>query len=581
MTQPEFPDLLALLNKHAAERPEVIAVVDGTREVSYRQFVADIDRVARRLNTSKLVPGNRAILFFRSPYLHWLATLALMRLGVITVSMSDLSRQDTLQMLGAHVLVTERGSLKAEGGNMIAMGEDWLTDSADSLPALPSRAFDPKHPVRITLSSGTTGLSKKILYDNTTVGARIFYATKDYGFSSQHRFMSGVGIETTGGYIFSVSTWANGGSVACFDATRPLGSQLEQNRANLLFMSPVQAANMVESLPEHFLPSERTLIVAGGRLPQAVAQRVRQKLASTIWIVYGSTEAGSVARTFEPDYARPEAVGTLVTSAQVQIVDAKGLPVPAGTVGEVRTRGPCSVDRYLDDPEASRAFFRDGWFYPGDLGTLSTANELCIVGRVGDLMNLGGVKIAPGAIEDVLADCPGVKDLAAFSVPDELGVESLWIAVTAGEGFSEDALRQRYVQRFPNRLEPSIALVGSIPRNAMSKVQRNQLREAVAQQMLVQQSNERAGGPAVLFGFRELGTGSADTGAAANQENKVATVKINDKEYDFDKLPDEVKAQLASVQFIDAELHRMNLHRAALQTARGAYMKSVGELLNK
>ncbi|MBV8635705.1 MAG: acyl--CoA ligase, partial [Burkholderiaceae bacterium] len=502
---------------------------------------------------------------------HWLAILAAMRLGVITVTVYNLGQQEVLQMLGAQVLITERGNLKAEGGAMITMAEDWLTEDAMALPAVPLRPFDLAQPVRILLSSGTTGLPKKILYTNAIIGARIRYSIEDYGFAQHHRYMSGVGLDTAGAYVFSLVAWAAGGAVAFYDAALPFGKQIEETRANLLFMSPVQAANSVEALPADFPNPGLTLIVGGGRMPQLAAERAKQKLASKIWIVYGSTEAGSVSLTFEPDYARPEAVGKRVATAQIQIVDEAGRPVPRGTTGEVCTRGVCCVSQYLDDPEATRLYFRDGWFHPGDLGMLSETDELFIVGRVGDVMNLGGVKITPGVIEDALMECPGVKDLAAFSVPNELGVEALWVAICPGEGYTEQELHRRYLARFPNRQPPSVALVEAIPRNAMSKAQRHQLREMVKERLAA----ERVSGPPVAFGFR------TDNSATANKESKVATVKINDKEYDFDTLPEEVKSQLASVQFIDAELHRMNLQRAALQTARTSYMKAVTEALGK
>ncbi len=572
MTQiPEIPDFHTLLQSQARTQPDAIAVVDGAREISYAQFAADIEKVARRLNTYSMAPGSRAVLFFTSHYLHWLAVLALWRLGVISVSVYSLAQKDLFALLRANVLISEGGNLRAEGGGMIAMSEQWLSASVDALPPLPGHRFDLQQPVRILLSSGTTGTPKKILYSNATVAARIRHSVIDYAFGPQHRFMSVVGIDTAGGFVYSVVTWAAGGSVALYHAQLPFDRQISQTRTNLLFASPVQAGSLVDALPADFPHPGLTLLVAGGRLPQAVAERARQRLASAIWVVYGSTEAGTVTLSLEPEYANPDVVGPLVSTAQVRIVDAAGQAVPRGTVGEVCMRGVCCVESYLDDPEATRGYFRDGWFHPGDLGVLSEANVLSIVGRVGDVMNLGGVKVAPGVIEDVLMACPGVQDVAAFSVPDSQGTEALWVAVVASEGYAEEELKRRYQERFPNRKAPSIALLAEIPRNGMAKVQRNQLRT-----MVMERLQREAAAPAITFGFRTV---SIDAGENANKEMTMATVKINDKEYDFDKLPDEVKSQLAALQFVDAELQRLNMHRAALQTARAAYLKAVGEAM--
>jgi acyl-CoA synthetase (AMP-forming)/AMP-acid ligase II len=583
MNQPfDSTNFHSLLQEHARMRPHAIAVADGTREVSYAQFVADIDKVTRRMNTYGLARGSRAVLFFGNQYLHWLAVIALWRLGVISVSVYNLGEPGLLELLGANVLVTERAGLKAEGGGSIIIGDDWLGTDAEALPPLPERPFDATQPVRILLSSGTTGTPKKILFSNAIIGNRIKRTIEDYGIGPDMRFMSVVGLDTAGGFVYSVVTWAAGGAVAFYNVQAAFDQLIEQTRANLLFMSPVQAANLVDTLPPTFRNPLLTLIVAGGRMPQLVAERAKRRLASTIWVVYGSTEAGTVSLAFEPDYANPDMVGPLVSTADVQIVDSAGNVVAPGAVGEVRMRGICCVTAYLDDPATSSVFFKDGWFHPGDLGTLSEAGVLSIVGRVGDIMNLGGVKIAPGVIEDALASCPGVKDLAAFSVPDSHGTEALWIAVAASKEFVQEELLQRFRERFPTLQPPDVALLDEIPRNGMAKVQRNVLRDAVRQRLgevaAADAATQIDNVPAIAFILRADATDSTIT---TNQEHSMQIVKINDKEYEFDKLSDEVKAQLANLQFVDAELQRLNLQRAALQTARAAYAKAIGDAVTR
>ena len=563
----DIRDFHATVLSHAKTRPDAIAAVHGAREITYARFAADIEKVSRVLNGYRLAQGSRAMLFFASPYLHWLCIIALWRLGVVSVSVYDLARKDLFDLLRPNVLITERGNLKAEGGAMIALSEDMLDGAVDDLPPLAPRTVLPDQPTRILTSSGTTGLPKKILFTNALILERIKRTIADYGIEAGHRFMSVVGTDTAGGFVYSVVTWAAGGAVAFYDGQKPLAAQVDLTRANLLFMSPVQASGLVESLPADFVHPGATLVVAGGRLPQVVAERAKARLASAIWVVYGSTEAGTVTLTQEPDYANPDMVGPVVDTAEVRIVDEAGAPLPHGARGELCVRGVCCVTSYLEDPEATRAHFKDGWFYPGDLAVLSEAGVLSIVGRVSDIMNLGGVKIAPGTIEDALMGTPGVQDLAAFSVPDEKGTETLWVALRASSDYDEAELQRRYSERFHGKQAPNVALVEEIPRNAMTKVMRNALRERVLQTLARRAAT--AAIPTITFGKSQ------------NKEIPMATVKINDKEYEFDTLPEEVKAQLATMQYIDAELHRLGMQRAALQTARGAYAKAVGEALKQ
>jgi acyl-CoA synthetase (AMP-forming)/AMP-acid ligase II len=581
---PQAFDLYPALLAHAKARADAIAVADGEREITYARFIADIERVTRRLHSFSLAPESRAVLLIASPYLHWLALIALWRLEILSVSVFNPGEPGLFELLRADVLITEQGNLQAQGGRTIPIGPDWLNADADALPPYIDPALVAGKPLRVLLSSGTTGVSKKIAFDKSVQGARILNTIDDYGFGPGKRFMSVVGVDTVAGCVYPIAMWAAGGSVAIYDPTVPFDVQLANTRPNIIFMAPAQLGHIVEQLPADFeRDPSMMLLVGGGRLPQAVGEKARQRLAPVLWIVYGSTEAGTVTLAREPDYANPEIVGHVVQSAEVQIVDDAGRPVPHGTIGEVRMRGACSATGYLDDPATSATYFRGGWFHPGDTGTLSEDGLLSIVGRIGDIMNLGGVKVAPGAVEDALSSCSGVKEIAAFSMPDGTGNETLWLAVVTEDRNIKDILVTRYRELFPFRQSPNVARFEVIPRNAMGKVQRNMLRDAVRQRIdevaaagaaVAQIDNV----PAIAFVSRTDATGSTINN---NQEHTMQIVKINDKEYEFDKLSDEVKAQLANLQFVDAELQRLNLQRAALQTARAAYAKAIGDAVTR
>src|SRR5690606_18054254 len=159
-------------------------------------------------------------------------------------------------------------------------------------------------------------------------------------------------------------------------------------------------------------------------------------------------------------------------------VDATGTPVDKGFVGEVRIRSESCVMGYLDaDATAANAeeVFRDGWFYLGDAGILSDTNMLTIVGRTKELMNFGGVKVAPDAIEAALRECPGVMDIAAFALDIVDGTDRPWVAVVRDHSYRQEELASRFRERFPELPKLAFSNIDSIPRNAMGKVMRNEL----------------------------------------------------------------------------------------------------------
>jgi acyl-CoA synthetase (AMP-forming)/AMP-acid ligase II len=138
------------------------------------------------------------------------------------------------------------------------------------------------------------------------------------------------------------------------------------------------------------------------------------------------------------------------------------------------------VTEYLDDPKATRRQFRDGWFHPGDSGSVSADGVLSVLGRVDDVANIGGVKIAPDVIEDILRDVPGISDVGVF-MSDADGVQRVYAAIVVQGMPDLDDAQRRVIQRMPGGDVPlTFMTVPSIPRNHMGKIERAQLKAHAA-----------------------------------------------------------------------------------------------------
>jgi acyl-CoA synthetase (AMP-forming)/AMP-acid ligase II len=148
--------------------------------------------------------------------------------------------------------------------------------------------------------------------------------------------------------------------------------------------------------------------------------------------------------------------------------------------GEILIRGFCVMRGYYGDPEATKAAIDpDGWLHTGDLGSFDSRGNLRIVGRLKDVIIVGGFNVYPAEVERVLAEHPAVSDAALVGHPDErLGeVPVAWVELAApAEPAELIAWCRERVANF--KVPREVVIVNALPRNAMGKVRKAELRRA-------------------------------------------------------------------------------------------------------
>jgi len=209
-----------------------------------------------------------------------------------------------------------------------------------------------------------------------------------------------------------------------------------------------------------------------------VADGVRRELEDTFGVPvltsYGLTETGHIAANMAPP--RPRKVGTVGTPwpGELRIIDEAGATLPRSEIGEVVAGGPGIMPGYLDD-ETPRI---DGWFRTGDLGVIDEDGFLTIRGRVKDMINRGGEKIAPVEIDNAMLAHPAVKEAAAFAVAHPRLGQDVAAAVVPHDPDTFDPLALRRYLRdrlAPVKVPRRIVAVSELPRNTAGKIVRDTL----------------------------------------------------------------------------------------------------------
>ncbi len=178
----------------------------------------------------------------------------------------------------------------------------------------------------------------------------------------------------------------------------------------------------------------RFIRVGSAPLPAAMRQELEEVFGVPVLANYACTEGGVMAtNSIAPEDRKPGTVGRPWPNVLAIRAD-NGHVLPGEATGEIVIRGPTLMPGYLDDEEANRAAFVDGWFRTGDFGSIDTDGFLTILGRLKEFINRGGEKIAPYEIERALLLHPCVREAAAFSVPHPRLGENLVAAIVLKPG---------------------------------------------------------------------------------------------------------------------------------------------------
>jgi acyl-coenzyme A synthetase/AMP-(fatty) acid ligase len=453
----------------AKVRPTAFALITPQRWATYAEMDADVNRFAAGLRDLG-VTRERGVVSIRiaNDYLTHVVLLALARLGVVSSPFDDPAPD--LALVAA----------EQAGAGELALTADWLawTYRAEPRPVEPVRV-GPDELIRVMLSSGTTRTARRVPRTWRMLEGNTHTCALTYCAGRPGRWVCLTGLDTGQGQAMTLAAWSLGETLVADYAPGQLAQSLEALRPSIVGLTPSFLRQLLAELPSGFaVRADLRVVSTGGILSPSLARETRLRLAPEILITYGAAETGS---TVMGDAAWLEthagSVGYAVPNVRVEVVDAEGKAVPPGETGEIRVFSDRQSEGYLGDAEATARAFRDGGFYPGDLGRLLPDGMLLVEGRVDDRMDLGGIKFLPELLEEVALACPGVKDAAAYAAPDGTGTDVCWLAVVAAEGFAREGLA-RHIAASDRVLPPvRFAWIEAIPRNAMGKAERRRLRE--------------------------------------------------------------------------------------------------------
>jgi acyl-CoA synthetase (AMP-forming)/AMP-acid ligase II len=358
-----------------------------------------------------------------------------------------------------------------------ATGAVRISGAAVTRPASPPASDD----VALILhTSGSTGRPKRVplKHVNLALSARNIVST--YALSPDDVSLCLMPLFHVHGLVAStLSTLLSGGTVAVPARFNPLSFWRTARDSGATWYSAVPTIHQLilgRSATGKPAGAERLRFVRSCSAPLAVetAEKLEALFGTPVLEAYGMTEAShQMASNPLPPQARKFGTVGMATGIQIGIMTGAGDLASTGAKGEVVIQGPSVIRAYENNPEADAKSFVNGWFRTGDEGILDAEGYLQLTGRLKEMINRGGEKIAPREIDEVLLTHPMVSEAVCFGIPHPTWGEEVAAAVVLHDAATEAALIAYCRDRLADfKCPKKIYIVDSIPRTATGKVQR-------------------------------------------------------------------------------------------------------------
>ena len=505
----EMVGLADIARVHAAQRPDVAALVYEGRTTTYGALDKASSRAANGLIAEGIKPGTRVAHLDKSSDLYFELLFGIAKANAVMVSVNwRLAPPEVLHIINdaeAEILfvgeeyfpvvekirdelktVRKIVSLDSRHGAWPSFAE-WRDANAATDPLLPARATDTA--VQF-YTSGTTGLPKGAELTNTNFAFMFEQWTRSWLMKPGTATIVCLPMFHIGGSGWGIAGLFAGATNHVMREFVPANvlATIEQERIEVMLLVPAMILFLVQApqIRETDLSSLRLIVYGAAPIPADLLKQAMAIFGCGFQQVYGLTETTGAITLLPPEDHDPSDAKKLLScgyaqfGVELRIVDDAGKSLPPGEVGEIAVRSPQVMHGYWRLPDATKRAIQGDWFITGDAGYLDDKGYLYIYDRVKDMIVSGGENIYPAEVESALFGHPAVADVAVIGVPDERWGEAVKAVivkkpdadVTAGEliGWARERIAGY-------KLPKSVDFIDALPRNPTGKILKRELRK--------------------------------------------------------------------------------------------------------
>jgi 2,3-dihydroxybenzoate-AMP ligase len=506
--------------------PEKIGLVDNRGHWTYSELRGKVDRLAISLMKRGIKPRDWVLLQFPNWHEYVIAFFAMQKIGALTLLLiprhneSEINHLCALTKPVAWIVPQQYGKIdylpiinevakenpqlrhiiqlrpEKKGAyptfdELIEEGE--LTE--ENLKTLEERRPDPDEVSHIMPTGGTTGLPKASVRTHNCYICNVEYHSRVWEITSNDVLM----VVTPVGHSMAMhwgigAAFLNFAKLVLLDSAQPedVCEWIQREKVTAVPSVPAIIARVVnmEGLDKYDLTSLKKISVGGAPSSPELLRGAYEKLKCIVINGFGSSEGTNTATRPGDDIdIICNTVGRPACPYDtIKIIDETGEEAPAGTEGELVSKGPGIFTGYFKSQEENaQTFTRDGFFKTGDRAKKDRLGNITITGRIKDIINRGGEKISALEIENRLSVHPGIREAAVVGMPDTILGERICAYLTPNPGtnltFKEiiDFLKVKgaSVQQLPERIE----FIEELPRTKVGKLDKKALREDIKKRL--------------------------------------------------------------------------------------------------
>jgi malonyl-CoA/methylmalonyl-CoA synthetase len=488
-------------NRFPADLSKVFLWRPDGSALSYADLVELSGRLANALKSLGVKPGDRVAAQVEKSAEALLVYLAALRAGAVYLPLNSAYTASEIRYFLGDAEPTlficrpesaaERQVVAAEAGvprveTLGSNGEGSLMEAARAQPP----AFEDVERTRddlaaILYTSGTTGRSKGAMLSHGNLASNAEVLRDNWRFTPEDRLLHALPIFHTHGLFVATNVTLMTGSSLIFLPTFNANEIVRLlPQATVMMGVPTFYTRLLarDDFGRDLVAHIRLFVSGSAPLSAETHKEFGVRTGHAILERYGMTETNmNTSNPYDGDRI-PGAVGLPLPGVEIRIADPQtGQAVPDGEVGVIEIRGPNVFKGYWRMPEKTREEFReDGFFISGDLGRIDDRGYIWIVGRAKDLIISGGFNVYPAEVEAAIEALPGVTECAVIGVPHADFGEGVVAVVTPQPGaiLEEKTILAALANELAKFKQPKRVFIATeLPRNAMGKVQKKDLRE--------------------------------------------------------------------------------------------------------